>query len=98
MQKVSEKSIQIKILKYLNSLDGCFARKRMAYPGLKGEPDITGCLKGLRLEIEVKGPDGILSPKQESCIRRWRDCGALAIAVDNLEDVISAIRFAIKEH
>ncbi|MBI9082713.1 MAG: hypothetical protein JEZ11_03890 [Desulfobacterales bacterium] len=82
-----ETGITNKILKYLNSLEGCKARKRFAGPGKKGEPDITGAYRGLRLEIEVKAGDNQPSKIQIARLKAWKDCGCLSMCVWSLEEV-----------
>lgn len=94
MRLIYEKTIVKDILKYLNSLPGCFAKKRRAGPDRKGEPDITGCLNGRRLEIEVKAPGGQPTKLQLEKLKLWKSYGAftmLAYSVDEVKAEIESV-------
>jgi hypothetical protein len=43
-----------------------------------GEPDITACIRGRLVMIEVKVPGKRPDPKQYAALRRWEAAGALA--------------------
>ena len=86
MPKRSEKSITKGILKYLNSIPGCYAKKRLAGPTRKGEPDITGCYRGKRLEIEVKALGNTCTPLQKERLRIWESFGAMTGVAYNEDD------------
>lgn len=85
----SEKSVVNAILKYLNGLPRCRARKRWGKAHNTGEPDIYGCIDGLHFELEVKRPGGGqgLSKIQKKILAEWRATGCLAEKVESLEEV-----------
>jgi len=85
---MSEKSIVNSILKYLNSLPQCRAEKTWGGGyGNAGKPDITGCLKGRRFELEVKKPGGKLTKLQEVTLRKWFEAGAITGVVHSVDEV-----------
>ena len=83
-----EKRIQTKIVKWLNSQPETIAFVRFAdqYSG-KGHPDITGAIGGLRFDIEVKTPEGVVSKIQDSMIRKLRRKHVISFVTTNLEHV-----------
>ncbi|MCC7156551.1 MAG: VRR-NUC domain-containing protein [Bryobacterales bacterium] len=42
-----------------------------------GDPDLTGCYRGLHFELEVKAPGGRLTRIQQVRLDEWRRAGAL---------------------
>lgn len=91
MRRVSEKTIVKQILRALNDLPGCYARKRLASAGNVGEADITGCHKGRRFEFEVKTPDKDLQKLQRHIQAKWRAAGAIAVRVRSKEEALEAL-------
>jgi hypothetical protein len=54
MSSSSEKAIVNSILRYLNGLPRCVARKRWGGGyGLAGEPDIDACIRGRSLQMAL---------------------------------------------
>lgn len=88
-KKPDESVLVRNILKYLNSLDKCRARKVHGSVYSGGEPDIDCCLKGRAIKIEVKKPgekvlnDGL----QEKILHEWAKAGAVSFWVTSLEEV-----------
>lgn len=82
-----EKTIVKAILAWLNGLPGCYARKRHGSMANPGEPDITACLSGRRIEIEVKRPGGKATALQLHQLEQWRKAGAVAFVAYSLEEV-----------
>ena len=83
-----EKSITNNILKYLKTLDSCFAWKEHGgMYGTSGIPDIICCYKGRFIGIEVKRPGGKLSRLQEAALRKIQAAGGSAVVAFNVEDV-----------
>ena len=82
-----EKTIVKAILAWLNGLPGCYARKRHGGMANPGEPDITACLSGRRIEIEVKRPGGKPTRLQLAHLDRWRESGAVAFVAYSREEV-----------
>jgi len=84
----SEAAIVKAILRYLNSLPCCLARKRWGGGmGVAGEPDIDACLRGLSLQLEVKRPGEKATPLQLKRLEQWRQAGALTAVVTSVEEV-----------
>jgi hypothetical protein len=92
MKKISEKSITNAILKYLNGLPGCYARKTLGNMSNPGEPDISGCIAGRRLEIEVKAPGNKPTKLQERALKRWAATGAITGVAWSLDDAKIILR------
>lgn len=94
-----EKSIDNAILAWLNSLDGCLARKMHGGEfSVKGDPDIFGCYRGRMFQIENKRPGEEPEPIQLARLRQWARAGAkvgvahsLAEAKELLEPWMRAI-------
>lgn len=92
-QQPKEITIVTKILKYLNSLPGCRAIKTHGgMYGRSGEPDITGCLDGRRIEIEVKRPGNKPTELQHEALAKWQAAGAIAGWVTSVEEVEQLLR------
>jgi Holliday junction resolvase len=76
------------ILKYLNSLPGCFAWKH--HGGMystAGIPDIICCCQGKFLAFEVKGPKGQPTKLQLKTIQDIQAAGGQAYIVRSLMEV-----------
>jgi len=91
-EKVLETAITKKIIKALNQLDRCLVYKRLAGPHRKGKPDITGCINGCRIEIEVKLPGGEPTPKQQQWLDRWDEVGAITGCVTSVEEALDILK------
>ena len=88
-----ESQITGRIMEYLNGLKGCIAEKVMGNAYQFGRPDINACYKGQSYRIEVKTADNGNKPSksQELNLRKWANCGAVAIAVWSLDEVRNII-------
>jgi len=85
---VRENSIVKAILRYLNGLPECVARKRWGSAmGLAGDPDIDACIRGRSVQIEVKRPGGKPTPLQRRRLEEWRRAGAVVGVVDSVGQV-----------
>lgn len=63
-----EARIVDKIKKFIDTIPESCCEKRHGSPyGKTGQPDITGCIKGRRFEIEVKVPDENAAPERVVC-------------------------------
>ena len=83
-----EKTIVTKILKWLNSLPGCYAIKTHGSQYGSGEPDIVGVICRQAFVFEVKRPEiGKVTKLQEIKLLQWRKAGAIAEVVTSLEQV-----------
>lgn len=82
-----EKSIVASILRYLNSLPGCYACKVHGGAYMAGWPDIIGCCRGRALALEVKRPGQKATPLQVAVLEKWRRAGAVAAVVTSRKEV-----------
>ncbi len=92
MNGPNEKAIVRRIVKVLNSIPGCVARKRWGgVMGVAGDPDLTGCLRGRHLEFEVKRPGHRPTPLQTKRLEEWTHAGAVVAVVTSVEEVRSVL-------
>jgi len=71
------------------------APDRWVHFGRKGSSDIIGCLPGGRfLAIEVKAPDGRLSPEQKEFLEKIRGLGGVALLVRGWRELDAGLREA----
>jgi len=105
--KVSEKQIQDAIVAWLEaegyvvwrcSLGGVLVRNKggrvFAKNPMKGYPDLGTTHRkhrGRLVAIEVKTPDGVISPEQHAWHAKLRAEGALVIVATSVEDVRKAL-------
>ncbi len=75
-----------RILAYLNSLPNCHAEKVHGSPYGMPSVDITGCLCGRRLEIEVKVPGRKATKQQVATLERWAKVGAITGCVTCVDE------------
>lgn len=61
---------------------------RHAGPGRKGKADLTGCMAGLRVELEAKVGDNKLTDLQKVWMRKWKAAGALCAGFWTLNELI----------
>lgn len=93
-----ESSIVKQIRKYLDTLDHCHHEKTHGgYYSNNGKPDITGCVRGWRFEIEVKRPGEVPRPLQKAIIKKWEEAGALSGVAYSVEDVKEILKPAFKK-
>ena len=82
-----EKTITKTIIRYLNGLPACYARKIHGSRYTAGFPDIICVREGVCLWIEVKRPGNKPTELQLLELERWREAGALTIVAYSVEDV-----------
>ena len=83
-----ETQITADILKFLRSVNGCFAVKVHGGPfGQGGMPDITGCFMGFRFDIEVKRPGKKPTARQQAMMRKIADAGGSVFVAHSVEEV-----------
>jgi hypothetical protein len=83
-----EKTITNQILKYLNGLPRCRARKIPGGTYGGGWPDIICVRSGRAVFIEVKRPKvGRLTPLQEKELTLWHEAGAVCFVATSVDDV-----------
>jgi len=85
--KELEGKLTKKVIQWLNSLPESYCMKRQATAGRRGQVDITGCIKGRRIEIEMKVGNNKPTKIQEKWIKTWREAGAIAGCCWSLNDV-----------
>jgi len=83
----TEKTIVDAILKYLNSLEGCRARKIHGGPYMAGWPDILAIKNGRAYFFEVKRPGGKATKLQLYELDEWMRAGATVAVVESVEAV-----------
>ena len=92
MPRRSEASVVKGALKILNNLNECYARKRAGGPNRRGEPDITGCYKSKRIEIEAKALGNKATKLQKERLEVWKSCGAITGIIYDEEDLYLIMR------
>ena len=93
MKGTSEKSVVNTILRFLNSLPACVARKRWGGGmGIAGDPDIDACICGRSLQLEVKRPGMRATRLQLKRLEEWRRAGAITAVVGSVDDVKELLR------
>jgi len=65
--------------------------------GVTGQPDITGAVRGRRVEIEVKTDTGKQSVEQRTFAAHLSQAGELYILARTLDDVLTPVRELIGE-
>lgn len=74
---MKEATLNKNVVAALNRIDGCLARKRSAHINNKGQPDVTGCIRGIRFELEGKLEGNRPTKIQRKRLREWEDAGAI---------------------
>ena len=88
-----ESSIVNTILKWLNQQPSCQAEKTHGGRwGRAGKPDITGCYRGRRFELEVKRPGAKATKLQLATLKQWEKAGAITAVVTSVEEVKGIIK------
>lgn len=94
-KRMSEAALQRKVIRELNAL-GWIVWKWES-PGRRGVPDLIALRDGIVIFIEVKTPEGRLSPGQTKMIRDMLRAGALVYLVRSTDDAIASARNAEQE-
>ena len=81
-----EKNVTKGILRRLNAIPLCRAKKH--HGGLYGaaEVDIYGCYDGRAFFVEVKRPGGKATARQQSDLRAWTAAGAITGCVSSADE------------
>lgn len=84
-----EKTIQDRVLRYLNSVPECIAENVSGNSKQSGRADINGCYKGRCFKIELKSPDhgNKATKKQLNYLKKWARAGAITAVCYSLEEV-----------
>jgi len=83
---MSEKRIENSIQRYLDSLGAYHIKNHGSIYSRAGTPDITACLNGKFIGIEVKQPGGVVSPLQAAHIELIKKAGGAAFVAYSLEE------------
>ena len=84
-----EKNIVAGILKYLNGLVGCYAKKKHGSKFNPGWPDIIGCYAGRAFFIEVKRGKEEPTDLQWQELKNWGAAGARTLVAYSVDDVVT---------
>ena len=90
MKSPSESTIKRQIMRFLRSLPK--SDWKVSPPGsVAGKPDITGCLKGRFVAIEVKRPKARVTHLQQVKLAKLRNIGAavgIARSVEGAKEIL----------
>jgi len=84
--KQKESTLNKKVVDWLNSLDHCFAYKNKGGPSNPGHLDVSGCIHGIRIEIEGKVGNNKPTKLQWEYIATWRQTGAITGWYNSLDE------------
>lgn len=88
----SEKDIEKEIRKHLERKLGAYVIKNHGSAFTKpGIPDLTLCLNGWFIGIEVKNEKGVVSDVQKVHIKNINKAGGIAFVARSLEEVIERL-------
>jgi hypothetical protein len=87
-----EAPLNKKVIKWLNDLPRCLARKTKGGPANPGQLDVTGCLQGIRIEIEGKVGDNKPTKLQLKTIKEWQNVGAITGWYNTFEGAQKLVR------
>lgn len=84
---MSEKRIENSIQRYLDSIGAYHIKNHGSIYSRAGTPDITACINGRFIGIEVKQPGGRVSALQAAHIELIRQAGGAAFVAYSLKEV-----------
>lgn len=92
----TEKNITRSIMTWLKTIPGSKWEKRHGgYYSAAGQPDISGCVNGRRIEFEVKVPrTGRATPLQKHELELWHAAGAITGIITSKNDAEEILRTA----
>ena len=83
---MKESTIKRKIVRYLKTIPS--SKWEVSPPGSRsGRADLSGCIQGHRIEIEVKNEVGRLTKLQRYELNEWLKVGATAFVARSVEEV-----------
>lgn len=89
----SEATIQRAILRMLDGEPATwYVKIHGSGLGRAGVPDLLVCHRGRFFALEVKGPRGKTTPRQDLELMRVRMAGGVAVVVRSVEDARDALR------
>lgn len=83
---MSEVKMNKDVAKWICSLPNSHAYKRLAGHANIGEPDVTGCSHGTRIELEGKLPGNYATKIQKKKLKNWAEAGAIVGVYYSLEE------------
>lgn len=84
---MSEKRIENSIQRFLDSIGAYHIKNHGSIYSRSGTPDITACVNGKFVAIEVKQPGGRVSPLQAAHIELIKQSNGTAFVAYSLDDV-----------
>lgn len=90
--RTRENGIVKDCLTWANCLPGAHFYKRKAGPNRKGQPDISGAVLGVRVEIEIKAPGNTPTELQIHKLKVWQKAGCISGWCDCLQEFKLLIR------
>ena len=93
--KTPEGFVKSDVKKYLKGLQTFFFSNTTFGYGGSGQPDITCCIGGRFVGLEIKGPGKVPTTKQYQRMAEIRRAGGIAIWGDSAEGVIEQIKTAL---
>lgn len=94
---MKETDIVRAILKYLKTIDGCFAWKEHGgMYGTAGIPDIIACIGGKFYAFEVKTKIGKVIALQTATIKKILACGGHAYVVHSVDEVRAVLSSSLQ--
>lgn len=92
-----ERPIVEAIIRYIRSLPQGWARKTHGGQFSSGEPDVSGCVRGRAIHLEVKrSPREEATPLQQAKLRQWAASGAITGVVSSVEEVQEMLEHATR--
>ena len=89
---LSEKHITNFCINMINHMPYCYATKRIANLVRSGEPDVTGIINRIRLEIEYKKPGKNPTDLQKVHLEIWKDLGAIVGVSHSIVETIQILQ------
>ena len=83
--KQKESVLNKNVVDWLNGIKSCVAYKRAATMANRGKPDVSGCLAGVRIELEGKVGDNKPTALQRDWLKKWRAANAITGVYWSLE-------------
>lgn len=87
--KITERDITRQIRGYLKMKVPCHWKQWQGLGSTPGVPDVVGCYRGRFIGIEIKTPQGRMSPHQEKWRQLIEEAGGIYIMARSFEDVIA---------
>jgi len=85
------------VVDFINSHPNGYAYKRVVGANNIGEPDVTGCILGIRIELEGKSYGDEPTPIQRKKLRLWKKAGAITGVFYEVEEAVEIIKKGLTE-